>query len=165
MPKTKSEPSTVIRKVRVDDFRSNPDAIELFSEHWEEIALNKRVMRLDPNWKKYYALEEQGMMLILAMYAVQRGPYCEVLVGYSVNFVTDHMHYQDLRVCQNDLLFVQENWRSGRHGLRLILATEAAGKELGAKLMLWHAKPDTTLDVLLPRMSYGIQDIIYSKEL
>lgn len=165
MPKTKSDPSTVIRKVRVDDFRSNPDAIDLFSEHWEEIALNKRVMRLDPNWKKYYALEEQGMMLILAMYAIQRGPYCENLVGYSVNFVTDHMHYQDLKVCQNDLLFVQENWRSGRHGLRLILATEAAGKEAGAKLILWHAKPDTTLDVLLPRMRYGIQDVIYSKEL
>lgn len=164
-PKTKTEPGTVIRRIEVDDLRSNPDAIDLFSEHWDEIAKNKRVMRLAPNWKKYYALEEQGMTLILGMYAVQRGPYCEVLIGYSVNFITEHMHYKDLKICQNDLLFMQENWRSGRHGLRLILATEAAAKEREAQLMLWHAKPETTLDAILPRMRYQTQDIIYSKEL
>jgi hypothetical protein len=31
--------------------------------------------------------------------------------------------------------------------------------------MLWHAKPRTTLDRMLPRMGYRTQDIVYSQVL
>jgi hypothetical protein len=165
MPRTASEPSLEIRALRVDDLRGSAEASVLFEDHWQEVAKNKRVMILSPNWRKYYALEEQGMMLILGMFAVQRRSKVEVMIGYSVNFITDHMHYSNLKVCQNDLIFIDQEWRKGRKGLRLILATESAGKERGAQLMLWHAKQGTTLDALLPRMNYGVQDIIYSKEL
>ena len=43
--------------------------------------------------------------------------------------------------------------------------TEEHAKSLGCKLMLWHAKEDTTLCALLPRLKYGVQDIVFSKEL
>lgn len=165
MPNVKTGPTVELRLLRVDDVRGRMDAEALLEAHWEEVALNKRVMKLDPHWKRYYALEEQGMLMIIGLFAVQRRPRVETLVGYSVNFITEHMHYAGLRLCQNDLLFVHREWRRGRHGLQLILATEQLGKERGAQLMLWHAKQGTALDALLPRMGYGVQDIIYSKEL
>jgi hypothetical protein len=68
-------------------------------------------------------------------------------------------------MCQNDLLFVRKSHRRGMTGMRLITATERAAKERGVKMMLWHAKPGTTLDRMLPRLGYGIQDVIYSQVL
>ena len=53
----------------------------------------------------------------------------------------------------------------GRLGLRLIKVTEDHAKSEGCKLMLWHAKQDTTLAQMLPRLRYGVQDIVFSKEL
>jgi GNAT superfamily N-acetyltransferase len=148
-----------IREVTVDDVLGNPRSLELFVEHWDEIALNKQVMVLKPDTERYRAMESAGMVLILAAYLGDE------LVGYSVNFLTHHLHYADLHVASNDLLFVTPEYRASRVGLQLIRATEAAAKERGAKLMLWHAKEHTALATLMPRLGYGVQDIIFSREI
>jgi hypothetical protein len=63
------------------------------------------------------------------------------------------------------LLFVTEGKRSGRLGLQLIRKTEEAAKERGARLMLWHAKTGTPLEKMMPRLGYGVQDIIFSTQI
>ena len=131
----------------------------LFKEHWDEIARNKQVMVLKPNEQAYRAMEQAGQMMILAAY---KG---DEMVGYSVNFIINHPHYADLVVCQNDLLYIAQAHREGGVGIRLMKRTEQEGKARGARLMLWHAKQDTPLANILPRMAYGVQDIIFSKEL
>ena len=146
-----------IRPVTVQDGQAA--AHHLFAEHWDEIALNKRVMVLKPDIERYLTLEAAGMLFALAAY------HDDELVGYSVNFLINHMHYADLRVAQNDLLFVAKSHRKSRMGLQLIRTTEQHARDRGAQLMLWHAKAGTTLDALLPRLGYGIQDVIHSKEL
>lgn len=146
-----------IRLTTADEMLAN--AGKLFTEHWDEIALNKRVMVLKPDAERYRATEKAGMLLALAAY--QGGE----IVGYSVNFVMSHLHYADLVVASNDLLFVSATHRASRLGLQLIWDTERAAKERGAVLMLWHAKENTALSTLMQRRSYKTQDIIYSKEL
>jgi predicted GNAT superfamily acetyltransferase len=146
-----------IRKATASEMLSH--AGELFAAHWDEIALNKQVMELKPDSERYLAMEATGGLLILAAY------HDDELVGYSVNFVMRHLHYADLNLASNDLLFVAKDHRKSRLGLQLIKATEQAAKEQGARLMLWHAKPNTALVELMPRMGYGVQDIIFSKEL
>lgn len=132
----------------------------MFADHWDEIALNKQVMRLKPNLEQYRVMDQQGMLLLLGAF-LNDG----TLIGYSVNFIVNHLHYADLRVATNDLLFIARDHRGGRLGLQLIAATEAKAKERGAQLMLWHAKQETALNNLLPRLGYGVQDIIYSRGL
>ena len=145
---------TEIRLSNVDEMLANAGA--LFSEHWEEVALNKQVMVLKPDEQKYRTMEANGMLLIL-------GAFCDgKVVGYSVNFVTNHPHYADLIVCNNDLLFVTEDKRCGRLGLQLIRATEKEAKQRGVQLMLWHAKPGTALETMMPRLGYGVLDTIFS---
>lgn len=134
-------------------------ASDLFAEHWDEIALNKQVMALKPDTARYEVMEANGALFILA--AFNQGG---ALVGYSVNFVMRHLHYADLCVASNDLLFVSKEHRHGRLGLQLIRATEARAKKEGARLMLWHAKPNTPLADIMPRLGYGVQDIIFSRE-
>ena len=146
-----------IRPATVDEMLV--EAYALFEEHWDEIALNKDVMVLKPYEEKYRAAEEQGTIFILAAWQD------DVLIGYSVNFVTNHLHYADMKLCSNDLLFVKKEYRQGRAGMKLMKDTEAKAKSLGCQLMLWHAKESTPLADILPRMKYRVQDIIFSKEL
>lgn len=148
-----------IRESAVDDVMGSAQIDAIFDEHYEELALNKQVMVLKPAMDRYYAMEAQGMLLVIAAYQGDE------LVGYSVNFVMSHLHYADLWVCSNDLLFVTKAHRQGRLGLQLMRKTEELAKARGAQIMLWHAKKDTTLNTLLPRMGYGVQDIIYSREI
>lgn len=148
---------TVIRESTVDEVLT--DVGELFSDHWDEVALNKRLMVLKPDIDRYKAMEASGLTMILAAYDGGQ------LIGYSVNFIMKHLHYADLVIANNDLLFLAKERRTGRLGIQLIRETERVAKEKGATLMLWHAKKNTPLAGVMPRMGYGVQDIIFSKEI
>tara|TARA_R100000900_G_scaffold116499_1_gene91380 strand:+ start:863 stop:1372 length:510 start_codon:yes stop_codon:yes gene_type:complete len=148
---------TEIKLATVDEMLAK--ASVLFEEHYEEIARNKEVMKLKPDEKAYRNLEEANQIFILSAWQD------DVLIGYSVNFVLNHPHYADLLLAQNDLLYIKKEMRGSRAGLRLIKETETHATSLGCKLMLWHAKENTALGAILPRLKYGVQDIIYSKEL
>lgn len=134
-------------------------ASDLFAYHWDEIAKNKQVMILNPDWDAYRLLESQGKLLVLAAFIDGK------LVGYSANIIGRHLHYFDLVVCNNDILFVHKEHRATPVGLRLIKETEKMAKQSGAQMMLWHAKENTALDKIMPKLKYSIQDIIYSKEI
>ena len=132
----------------------------LLAAHWDEVAKNKEVMVLKPDRARYEQLEAQGALLCLAAIDPDGD-----IVGYSVSFVGPHIHYADLVVCNNDVLFLREDLRPSSIGMRLIRDTERAAKARGARLMLWHAKENTPLATIMPRMGYGVQDIIFSKQL
>jgi predicted GNAT superfamily acetyltransferase len=131
----------------------------LLRAHWDEVAKNKELMQLKPRVDVYRAMENDGALIALGAFS---GPD---LVGYSVTMVSAHLHYADLIYAHNDVIFVAEQHRAGRLGLKLIRETERQAKERGARLMLWHAKPDTAFNTLLPRLGYGVQDIVHSREL
>ena len=146
-----------IKLATVDEMLAQANV--LFEEHYEEIARNKRIMKLKPNYKLYEALNSTGWLFI---YVAMQGDVC---IGYSMNIMMHHLHYADLRIAQNDILFVKKELRGGRLGLRLLKATEDYAKSEGCKLMLWHAKENTALAKLLPKLKYGVQEIMYSKEI
>lgn len=132
---------------------------DMFVDHWEEVAKNKHLMVLKPDEKKYLQLQSSGNLLTLIAYAG------EDIVGYSCNILSPHLHYSDLMCMYNDVLFIAKEYRASPLGLRIIKRTEEESKNMGAKLMLWHAKQNSILDKILPRMKCKVQEIIYSKEL
>ena len=150
-------PKTEIRLCTYDEFKVLGDP--LFEEHYEEIARNKQVMKLKPNYQLYEALNSTGWLFI---YVAMQDNVC---IGYSMNIMMHHLHYADLRIAQNDILFVKKEFRGGRLGLRLLKVTEDHARSEGCKLMLWHAKENTALAELLPKLKYGVQEIMYSKEI
>jgi GNAT superfamily N-acetyltransferase len=125
----------------------------LLEEHYAELATVPDIMLLKPDVERYQTLEAAGSLFAIGMFDIH-GDGAETLVGYSVNIVCTNLHYGDLLMCQNDLLFVRKSHRRGMTGMRLITATERAAKERGVKMMLWHAKPGTTLDRMLPKLGY-----------
>lgn len=145
-----------VRPIPFVDLLSHAQA--MFAAHWEEIALNKSLMVLKPDLPRYHAMDAAGMLIVLGAFVG------DALVGYSLSFIAQHLHYADLRYVQNDLLFVDAAHRNSRAGLQLIRATEDAAREAGAQMVIWHAKQGTTLDALLPRLGYRVQDVMYSRE-
>lgn len=135
------------------------DSLHLLTRHWDELVTRKDVMVLNPDYNKYEKLELMGVLISLAAY------HNGLLVGYSVNFLQKHLHYADLLCGYNDLLYIDEEHRRGSLGLNLIRETQRVLKERGAKLMLWHARVNTKLSAILPKLGCDVQEIIYSKEL
>ncbi len=146
----------IIREISIHEVLENE---KLQKEHWDEIARNKHIMILNPDNERYGKLEDAGLLLSLGAFDN------ESLVGYSINFITTNLHYKELTYLDNDVLFLSKKYRVGRNGIRLIKETEKKAKEHGARMCLWHAKKNTTLEKILPKMGYNIQDIIFSKEL
>jgi GNAT superfamily N-acetyltransferase len=134
-------------------------AAPLLQQHWEEIALNKQLMVLKPDAETYRRLEQQNKLVSVGAFAGDE------LVGYSVNLLQNHLHYADLVVAMNDVLYLAPEYRQGSAGRRLLDATEKAVRDRGARMLCWHAKPETALNAILPRLGYGVQDVIFSKEL
>ena len=131
----------------------------LLEEHWQESSKNKHLMVLSPDIAKYENLDNIGNLSCLFAYLDDK------LVGYSFNIITSHLHYSNLVCAYNDVLFVSKEHRSSSLGLRLIKATEIECKNRGAKLMLWHAKENTALSKILPKMGCNVQELIFSKEI
>ena len=150
----------------------------MFEDHYQEVALDKKVMKLDVNWLRYYAMEEQEAVVCLAAWLGHE------MVGYSVSFVYQHMHYQQVKVIHNDVLFVKKEHRGSGLGVKLIEATETAGRYLECDVLLFHSKPGadlesvlelkftiagvvkkllTALGRLLGVKGYKVQDIMHSK--
>lgn len=146
-----------LREITVSELFAQ--AGELFQKHYEEIAHNRKLMQLNPDAECYQLLEERGIAFCVGAFVD------DVLVGYSLNLVTSHLHYSDLLVGQNDALFVDPEHRRSRIGLELIDESERIAKSRGAKMMLWHAKDKTTLNSLLPKIGYSLHQILYAKEL
>lgn len=147
-----------IRSASIDEIleRAGP----LLRRHWDEIALNKQLMRLDPDWSRYQDIENKGNLVVLVAETPGMG-----LAGYSISFVHAHLHYRNLVVAQNDVIFLDKEWRTAGVGAALLAATEQECKARGARMMMFHAKPETALEKVLPRRGYGVQDVVFSKEL
>jgi hypothetical protein len=87
------------------------------------------------------------------------------LIGYSAFFLKPHIHYKDILVASNDVLFLKKEHRVGRFGLKLIKYSEQKMKELGANKITWHIKSSNDFSPILHRMGYIDEDIIVGRML
>ena len=85
------------------------DAKELLERHWEEIAVNKDKIKLNPHWEAYVDLEDSGQLRIFT--ARENGK----LIGYFVVIVGVNLHYKDHVFAVNDILYLHPSWQWFRH--------------------------------------------------
>ena len=143
------------------------EMLPLLEEHADELATHRKIMVVKPDMDKYATLETKGMLVSLGLF-----DDAGKLAGYSVTYLVNNMHYSDLLMAQNDVLFIRKDLRKGRWGVKLIIETEKLCRDrlkaIGGDrpiLMTWHGKPNTAFAELLPKLDYGVQDILFSKVL
>lgn len=132
------------------------DVGPLLQMHYQELTLHKQSVKLEPMWERYTLLEAMGGFVI---YTARAG---DALIGYSAFFVNAHMHYAELTVAVNDVLFLHPDHRTGRTGVRLIRFCEQELAERAGKIT-WHAKYSNELAEILERMGYMREEIVLSK--
>ncbi len=133
------------------------EAQELIELHWEEIALNKDFIKLNPCWDSYHELEDKGKLKIFT--ARDKGS----LVGYFVVIVTPHLHYKDHLFAANDILYLHRDYRKGFTGIKLIKFCEECLINDGVSILTINTKTHQPFDPIMDRLGFNLIERVYSK--
>ena len=133
------------------------DIIPLLENHWEEIALNKNAIKLNPDWDAYQELEWAGILKIFT--ARDDGN----LIGYFVVICKPHIHYKDHVFALNDVIYVSPEQRKGQVGSNLIKFAEKYLKDDGVSVLIVNTKRHKPFDKLLQWLGFSHIENVYSK--
>ncbi len=132
---------------------------QLLASHFEEVQVTSYNEDRNPNWEEYIRLEQLGS--VFSLFVKKEGK----LIGYSINFLTNHLHYSDLLIASNDAIFLDKQHRKGGLGSSLIRMSEDRARYFGAKVFSVNAVSGSPLAKVLPKIGYNIQDITHLKVL
>jgi GNAT superfamily N-acetyltransferase len=104
-----------------------PELGELFTRHWEEVALHRDKVPLAPDVVRYRNLEDSGQLLCTTLRLDGK------LVGYFVGFLWTALHYKDCLELTMDILFVHPDCRGKRGGKKLLDLVLKEAKRRGVK--------------------------------
>lgn len=136
------------------------EAEPLLRRHWEEIALDRDTVPLDPDWDAYARIEAAGLMHITtARDGTGR------LVGYAAYFLAPNLHYRSLHVAETDIFWLSPEHRRGSAGLRLIRAAEEHLKTRGVNKIVSKVKLHHDTGPVFERLGYTAIERIYAKKL
>lgn len=110
----------------------------LLDAHWAEVAHDKDLIALAPDWDEYLALERSGKFI---GYTLRRNG---TLIGYNAFFVLRSMHYKAHVFAQNDVIYLRPEER-GLDGIALVVNAERALKAMGVTKVFYHTKADAHL--------------------
>lgn len=128
----------------------------LLQAHWEEIARNKQINVLDPDYDRYY--EAQNMDKLRIYTAREEG----VLIGYAVFFINNNAHYQDSIQAVNDVIYIDPNQR-GFASIRLLQFAEQQLLEDNVDIIHMHMKIEHDHPKLFKFLGYEDAEIVREK--
>jgi GNAT superfamily N-acetyltransferase len=143
----------------VDDIRP------LLQEHWRELATYHDIP-LDPNYPKYAAAQESGMLRIYTVRTDGRAGDNSRLVAYAIYFVSPHHHYQTTKWAISDIILVVTEHRGLKLGHGLFDFLEDALRAEGVEVMYTMAKlKHPELSMLLEMRGHERNEVIHAKRL
>jgi GNAT superfamily N-acetyltransferase len=142
-----------------DFFAALPEMLPMLPRHWEELALDKDVIPLDPRWDEYRALYERGKLLLVTLR--ERGH----LVGYCWVIIAPSLHYGSSLHGTIDIFWIDPRHRGRMGGRRLFRAVEAELRRRG--VMRWVASSKLHRDCGRLLAAIGMQpfETLYAKML
>lgn len=135
----------------------------LFVEHWKELALNRDIIPLDPDWDKYYRLDVEGVLRVLTI-RVPNG----TLVGYAFLMVGPHLHYKSTQWGHLDIFWMDPVYRQGWTGVRLFKTLIADAKTQGVVNLTLSTKihfMDNRVTKLLQRLGFKPIETVHAMRL
>lgn len=130
---------------------------ELLQLHWQEIALNRDRIKLNPDWDAYEALESSGVLKVFTARSDNK------LVGYFVVLVGNNLHYKDHLFATNDVIFLHRDYRKGLTGYKLIKFAEKCLSSDGVSVLNINTKLHKDFGPVLSRGGYNPIETVYSK--
>ena len=129
----------------------------LWNEHWEEVAINRDQIKLDPDLDQYRELERTGALHVVV--ARERG----AIVGYHISIVRPHLHYRRSLSAFTDVYFLRKSHRHGMTGVRLIKAAEETLRARGVQKMFTGTKLTLDMGPIFQRLGWTPTETLYTK--
>lgn len=133
------------------------DMAWLWQVHWEEIALDRAKVPLNPDVDTFRVLEEAGLLLIVT---ARDG---EKMVGYHVTIVRPHLHYKQSLTAYADMYFIHPDYRQGMTGVRLFKYLERVLRERGVDRIYQGTKLHKDMGRLFERLGYKETERLFVK--
>lgn len=136
------------------------DAVDEISsvcgKHYEEIAENKDVIKLDPYYEKYIDIDDGGGLLFVTARKDGR------LIGYFIALIAPHLHYKSSLTAYTDIFYILEEYRHGRAGIKLIKYAMDEAKRRGVQRFYIGCKVKHALDGLFEKLGFSLIERHYS---
>jgi L-amino acid N-acyltransferase YncA len=128
----------------------------LFPLHYEELALNKDKVPLDPQYDIYLQRDALGQCLLVSMREEGR------LVGYYVGFINPGLHYKTCLTCVTDIFYVHPEVRCRMGGPRLFKAVKEELKRRGVQRWFVGSKNHADASRLFEVLGFDKVETFYS---
>lgn len=130
--------------VQVESFeRCIPELSAIFPQHWEELALFRDRMPLDPQYHEYCRREQTGKLMLVTVRESGR------IVAYYTAQLAPGFHYQSTVTATMDMVYVLPEVRDRGYATPLFLRVERELKKRGVQL--WYSGYKTMNALGLPR--------------
>jgi len=134
-----------------------PELMECYDLHWEELALNKDKVPLDPQYDLYDARDNAGQLLLVTLRETGR------LVGYFIGFIAPGFHYKTCLTLTMDIFWTHPDVRGGFSGVKLFRLVEKEAKRRGVHRMFYGSKMHKDASRLFEFLKMEPVEIYYSK--
>jgi GNAT superfamily N-acetyltransferase len=141
--------------ISIRDIIDDPELIEMTVLHWNEIAKDKEVMRLNVDRDHYLNGERDGSVFCVAAWDVSK------LAGYFIMHMYTHPHYQHVYCAQSDIYYLLPEYRSGVNGFTLLKAGLKVAKERGASYAFVSTKVGHDHPNLMDSLGLKPRDLMY----
>ncbi len=135
------------------------EIIPMLKEHWEEVAVNKDIIKLSPDFDIYRKLEGANKLGLFT--ARSKGK----LIGYFVVIADSNPHYKDHLFAVNDVIYLAPEYRGSMVGSELINYAENKLRGIGVDVLVINTKTHIPFDSVLVRLGFNHIENVYSKVL
>jgi GNAT superfamily N-acetyltransferase len=129
----------------------------LLENHYQEIANDKDLIKLNPDYDTYKKLCDSGIMRIIT--ARDDG----LLAGYCICVIKYHLHYRDSLTALNDIFYIQKPYRKGLIGVKLFIKTEEILKKYGVQRVVMNTKTHHDVGAIFERLGYKETERVFTK--
>jgi GNAT superfamily N-acetyltransferase len=124
--------------------------------HWQELALNKNSVPLDPMYDQYLAKDARGEIIFVAMRSAGQ------LVGYFVGFVSPGLHYKTCLTCTMDIFYLHPDYRGQKGGFLLFGTVKKELNRRGVQRWIVGSKLHKDVGALFERLGFEPIETYYS---
>lgn len=127
--------------------------------HWEEVALDRDTVPLDPNVADYDAKALAGSLHVVT---VRRAGE---LVGYHITLVMPHLHYRSTLCGFVDVYWLRPDCRQGWTGVNLFREVERSLRARGVVKVYSGTKKHLDAGAIFEHLGWTEAERLYSKTL
>jgi len=126
----------------------------LIKKNWEESPLYEKEIALAPDFQKYRAMDDAGLVLCMT------GRVDGRLVGYAIWYIIKSFNYPG-ESGHGIALYIEDAYRG--YGVWLLKRSEALLRERGIRRFYWFARPNSLPYKLVKAMGYREDEVVMEK--